>query len=93
MRPDWRTDTSAAAAKMLRRHLSRAAADVSHHFLEHLSATSADTSTPDRVTEAFETLRPVGLEAIQLIFAQEMEKALRKAVESGRATAVIRRSS
>jgi len=85
--------TSAAAAKMLRRHLSKAAAEVSRHFLTHLSDTSSDASTPERVTEAFETLRPVGLEVVQLIFAQEMEKALRKAVESGRATAVVRRST
>jgi len=81
--------TSAAGAKILRRHLSRAAAEVSRYFLTHLP----DGSSPERVTEAFETLRPVGLEAVQLIFAQEMEKALRKAVESGTATSVVRRNS
>jgi DNA-binding transcriptional MerR regulator len=85
--------TSAAAAKMIRRHLGRAAAEVSRHFLEHLARTNTDASTNERVSEAFATLRPVGLEAVQLIFAQEMEKALRKAVESGQATDVVRRSS
>jgi hypothetical protein len=82
---------SAAAAKILRRHLSKAANEVSRHFLAHLARTESDASTPDRVIEAFDTLRPVGLEAVQLIFAQEMEKALRKAVETGKATEVVRR--
>ena len=85
--------TTAGATKMLRRHLAKAAHDVSRHFLEQMSETAAGASTPERMGEAFETLRPVSLEVVQLIFAQEMEKSLRKAVESGRATAVVRRSS
>ena len=85
--------TSAAAAKLLRRHLSKAATEMSKHFLAHLANSTADASTPERVTEAFKTLRPVGLEAVQLIFAQEMEKALRKAVESGKVTDVVWRNS
>jgi DNA-binding transcriptional MerR regulator len=86
-------ETSAAAAKILRRHLSKAASEVSRHFLMHLANTGSDASTPERAIEAFDTLRPVGLEAIQLIFAQEMEKALRKAVESGQVINVVRRNS
>jgi len=85
--------TSAGATKMLRRHLAKAAQEVSRHFLSQMSETASGPSTPERVGEAFETLRPVSLEVVQLIFAQEMEKSLRKAVESGRATAVVRRSS
>jgi DNA-binding transcriptional MerR regulator len=85
--------TSAGATKMLRRHLAKAANEVSRHFLARMSETASGASTPQRIGEAFETLRPVSLEVVQLIFAQEMEKSLRKAVESGRATAVVRRSS
>ena len=85
--------TSVEAAKILRRHLSKAAAEVSHHFLAHVSKVTTDTLTPERVIEAFETLRPVGLEAVQLIFAQEMEKVLRKAVASGKSVAAVRRRS
>jgi len=85
--------TSAAAVKMLRRHVSKAAVEVSRHFLTHLSKTASESGTPGTVVEVFETLRPVGLEAVQLIFAQEMEKALRKAIETGRVTDVVRRSS
>jgi DNA-binding transcriptional MerR regulator len=86
-------ETSVAAAKILRRHLSRTAVEVSRHFLAHVSRSTSDALTPERVIEAFETLRPVGLEAVQLIFAQEMEKALRKAVASGKAIDAVRRSS
>jgi len=85
--------TSAAAGKILRRHLAKVAVEVSRHFLAHLGNADADAPTAERAIEAFQTLRPVGLEAIQLIFGQEMEKALRKAVESGRVTDVVRRNS
>jgi DNA-binding transcriptional MerR regulator len=85
--------TSADATKMLRRHLTKAATEVSRHFLAQMSETASGPSTPERMGEAFETLRPVSLEVVQLIFAQEMEKSLRKAVESGRVTQVVRRSS
>jgi len=74
---------SAEAARMLRRHLSRAAAEVSRHFLAHLGK-STDLSDPERQNQALATLRPVGLEVVQLIFAQEMEKVLRSAIESGK---------
>ncbi len=66
---------------------------MSRHFLANLANVGSDASTPEHAIEAFQTLRPVGLEAIQLIFGQEMEKALRKAVESGQVTDVVRRSS
>ena len=85
--------TSAAAGKILRRHLSKVATEVSRHFLAHLANVGAGASAPEHAIEAFQTLRPVGLEAIQLIFGQEMEKALRKAVASGKSVAAVRRRS
>jgi DNA-binding transcriptional MerR regulator len=85
--------TSADATKMLRRHLAKAATEVSRHFLSQMSESAAGPARPARIGEAFATLRPVGLEVVQLIFAQEMEKSLRKAVESGKVTQAVRRSS
>ena len=79
------------AGRLLRKHMARAAADVSKHFLAHLRSAPDGQSAATRMTEAFSTLRPVGLEAVRLIFAQEMERALRGLVESGRATDVARR--
>jgi len=83
--------TSAQAARLLRRHLSKAANDVSRHFLAHLSSASAADSDPERVSALFDTLRPAALEAVQLIFAREMERALQDAIASGRITDVVRR--
>lgn len=85
--------TSADATKMLRRHMAKAATEVSRHFLSQMSDSAAGPSRPARIGEAFATLRPVGLEVVQLIFAQQMEKSLRKAVESGKVTQAARRSS
>ena len=84
-------EASVEAGKVLRKHLGRAAVDVSKHFLTHLRRTGGE-SPATRVAEAFGTLRPVGLEAVRLIFAQEMERALRSLVESGHATDVARHS-
>jgi DNA-binding transcriptional MerR regulator len=84
--------TSAEAAKMLRRHLSKAAAEVSKHFLGHLAKAGADAVTTERVTATFDALRPVGLEAVQLIFAKEMERALRNALDAGQTAQVVARS-
>ena len=37
---------------------------------------------------AYEALRPTGLDAVRLIFGQEIERAIGEAVRSGRATRV-----
>ncbi len=82
---------SAEAARLLRRHLSKAAAQVSAHFLAHLES-STDLSDPERLTEAVQTLRPVGLEVVRVIFAREMDAALSDAVVSGRFAGALKRS-
>lgn len=82
-------EVSAGAARLLRRHLSRAATEVSRHVLAHL----ADAPDAEALVRAFETLRPVGLEAVQLIFAHEMQKALQQELASGKAADVVRRPS
>jgi len=84
--------TSAEAARALRRHLAKAAEDVSRLFLRQLRPAATDETNPDRLAEVFDTLRPVGLEAVRLIFAQEMERALQEALASGRATDAVRKS-
>lgn len=71
---------SAEAAMMLRRHLSKAAEEVSEHFLGRFGGSEADA---EQLTEMLDTLRPVTLDAVRLIFAQEMDAVLQKAVTSG----------
>ena len=82
-------DTSVKSAKILRKHLSRAAGELSEHFMKHFSQAFERDGLD--LGQAFEILRPVGLEAVQLIFAQEMERALQVFIESGRTAAVASR--
>ena len=43
-------------------------------------------STPTDAAEMFQALRPTGIEAVRVIFGREMERALRKLLESGKVT-------
>jgi len=40
------------------------------------------------VAQAFQALKPLGLESVRLIFAHEMERILRRMVESGQAAQI-----
>ncbi len=69
-------ETSVDGARVLRKHLSKAAGELTDHFFKNTSGNA--------LGGAFDALRPAGLEAVQLIFAQEIEKALAKLVDSGK---------
>ena len=56
-------------------------------FVETYRAASAED-----LEEAFVELRPMGLEALRLIFGHEMQKVLQEHVESGRTAAISTRS-
>ncbi len=77
-------ETAAAAAEILRKHLARTAGELSEHFIKHASEAFAVREGAD-VAATFRELRPMALEAVRLIFSQEMERVLRKLVESGKA--------
>jgi DNA-binding transcriptional MerR regulator len=77
-------DITHGAAEILRKHLSRAAGELSEHFLEHAKEGFGRSAEATDLTAAFQALRPMGLEAVRVIFAQEMDRALRKVVESGK---------
>jgi DNA-binding transcriptional MerR regulator len=68
-------ETGVGASDILRKHLGRAAADLTHYFYKHLGGPEA--------SEAYKALRPLGQESVRVIFGKEMEKALRKLVDSG----------
>jgi DNA-binding transcriptional MerR regulator len=80
-------ETSRESAQILRKYMAKASSELSKHFLKHLS----DQSTDGDALETFRTLRPAGLEAVQLIFGQEMERVLRQLIESGQTAHVRRR--
>ncbi len=79
-------DTAAAAAGTIRKHLRRASGDLVDFFLERAGAGFARRGSTQDITEALGALRPLGARAVQLVFIQEIERALRHAVEQGRVT-------
>jgi DNA-binding transcriptional MerR regulator len=79
-------DTAAAAAGTIRKHLRRASSDLVDFFLDRAGAGFARRGSIEDITEALGALRPLGARAVQLVFVQEIERALRHAVEQGRAT-------
>lgn len=64
------------AHEILKKHLAKASRELVDHFFGR--ATDLDTR------EVLEVLRPLGLEAVRVVFAQEMERVLRDTLESGR---------
>ena len=77
-------DLAAAAAATLRKHLRTAAGALVRDFLDHAGEGFARSGSTADVTKALGALRPLGVRAASLVFAQEIERALRKAVDTGR---------
>ncbi len=69
-------ETAAKSAQIIRKHAARAARDLTTYFFEHAEANDLEA--------AFRALRPTSQEALRLIFGQEMERALRELVASGK---------
>jgi DNA-binding transcriptional MerR regulator len=74
-------ETAHAAGEILRKHMARAATDLVECFIRSVQ----DAGGPDEVMRSIGALRAAGTEAVRLTFAQEIERALREAVEQGRA--------
>lgn len=85
-------ETGAEAAALLRKRMRRAAADLLKHFLKHTGRGFARTGSARDVAEALAALRAMGADAVRLVFAQEMERALRTAMERGIIPAPERRT-
>ena len=81
-------DLSILASDVLRKHLSRAAKDLVELFMKR----AADFLGERDAAETVSALRPVGMEAVRLIFAREMERELRTLFESGKLTKLPRKS-
>lgn len=76
------------AEQILRRRLSRAADELLAHFEQQ---TRTDGASPQDLARSLDALRSAGADAVKLIFAQEMERALRQLVEEGRGVPPRRR--
>ena len=74
-------ETAAKAAEIVKKHMARAASDLVDLFVKRAQDGAMETTD---AASMFQALRPTGLEAVRVIFGREMEKALRKLLESGK---------
>jgi DNA-binding transcriptional MerR regulator len=80
-------ETARVAYDILSKQLGKAADELVEHFVKQVRA----AGTPEAVTRSIGGLRKVGTDAVRLVFAQEVERALREAVEQGRVVPPARR--
>jgi DNA-binding transcriptional MerR regulator len=73
-------ETAHVAQEILRRQLSKAADELVAHFVRRAD----EAEGPDEVMRSVGALRAAGADALRLVFAQEIERAIREAVEAGR---------
>ncbi len=71
---------AANAAELLRKHMAKAAGDLVDLFVKRAEEGDIDVSP----AEMFQALRPMGIEAVRVIFGREMERTLRGLLESGK---------
>src|SRR6478609_3156619 len=76
-------DIGARAADLLRKRLARAADDLVELFEAETGRSFAGEGRPEEVAAALDVLRPIALDASQLILAQELERSLRSLATRG----------
>jgi DNA-binding transcriptional MerR regulator len=76
-------ETGAEAAALVRHSMRRAALKLVKHFAKRGGRGFGRSRSADDVGAALSGLRSLGAEAVRLLFAQEMERALRIAMEKG----------
>ena len=82
-------DAVADLQRTLRKRLSRTAEELARPFLSRRAGKRVAGAPP--LADALRELRPIALEAVRLVFAQEMQRVLREWAESGRAVKMTRR--
>jgi DNA-binding transcriptional MerR regulator len=76
-------DTGAQARELIRKRIRRAAEDVVRYFSNHVGEGFTRSGSPQEIADALQALRVVGPEVVRLLFTQEIETAIRSAVEAG----------
>ena len=74
-------DTALEGADIVRKHMARTASDLIGLFVKRAHEGAIEATDPASI---FQALRPTGIEAVRVIFGREMERALRKLLESGK---------
>jgi hypothetical protein len=75
--------TAFEASEIMRAPMAKMTDDLVEFFAERAGQGFGGHGEPHEIARSFEALQPEGLRAIQLIFAQEMERSLREFVERG----------
>jgi DNA-binding transcriptional MerR regulator len=74
-------ETAAQASALVRKRLSRLSEEVVSLFMKRAAHGAI---APRDLAKVFESLRPLGTEAVRIIFGRAMERELRKVYESGK---------
>jgi DNA-binding transcriptional MerR regulator len=77
------TRVAGEAGELMRRRMATLADELVAFFAERAGDGFGGEGGPDDIVRSFAALRPEGMRAVQLFFAQEMERALRQFVERG----------
>lgn len=91
-------ETAVRAGDILRRRLRPAARELVTYFSKHAGRGFGRSTAPDEIGAALDALRPLGLEAVRVIFARQIERALRERRQTsgrrryGRAAGLVSRS-
>jgi DNA-binding transcriptional MerR regulator len=72
------------AESILRKNLGRAARDLAKHFFAEAEIGHVKPPPDGDWSRVFEELRPTSIEAVRIVFGQEMQRVLRELVESGK---------
>jgi len=81
--------TAVKASEILRKHLGRAVGELVELFLDRARDGQITIAQSKKL---FETFRSVGVDSVRVVFAREMENALRKLVASGKLAALSARA-
>lgn len=74
-------DVAAGAAAIVRKHMAKMAASLVDEVVGAVAA--GKIAAPD-LEDLFRTVRGAGIDAVRILFGREMERALRKLVDSGK---------
>lgn len=77
-------DTAVAGETLIRKHLAKAAKEAASLFFDQAEKGHVQAPKDGDWAGLFAELRPTAIEAVQVIFGQEMERVLRELVESGK---------
>lgn len=75
-------ETAVKAADVLRKSMAKLSTELVDLFVKRVQEGAIEA--PTDAASVFQALRPAGLEAVRVVFGREMEKSLRKLLESGK---------